>query len=106
MVDLGTGTSFNVSSYPGYQSFTIDNFIISTISISSAGPSRSYSGWSCTNSPNISLEGSTLTKNYNSSTGILSLSGMSPRARDKCDNLDTYSGYGTPTFRAYLVIGT
>lgn len=29
LVDLGTGTSFDVSSYPGYQNFTVDNFMIS-----------------------------------------------------------------------------
>ena len=103
---LGTGSSFDLKSLlPNidYSSLTIDNFIVSTISISS-GSYISYA-WSCSNSPQTYLDGSSLIKSYNNTTGILSLSGLTPRGRGKCDNLWAYSNYGYPSFEVYLVLG-
>lgn len=35
VIDLGAGTSFDVTKYSGYQNFTVDNFIVEPISIDS-----------------------------------------------------------------------
>ncbi|MBQ3352150.1 hypothetical protein IJG91_00580 [Candidatus Saccharibacteria bacterium] len=65
MVDLGTGTSFDVSSYPGYQNFTADNFMI----VFPSGGSASTSGGGC---KGYDATGTfSVTKTYNNSTGIL-----------------------------------
>lgn len=71
MIDLGTGTSFDVSSYTGYQNFTIDNFFISDITTTSASFSKSGTGWSSDHTETTSGSVS-LTKIYDASTGILS----------------------------------
>lgn len=67
VIDLGTGTSFNVKSYDGYQNFTVDNFLIKTFSGSSI-----KAGTSQAPGEGEQGEGSvSLTKSYNASTGKL-----------------------------------
>lgn len=67
VVDLGTGTSFNVSGYPGYESFTAANFIIEPIAHTqkkgdyTINDGNSY--WAQTTT--------TITKSYNATTGVL-----------------------------------
>ena len=70
---LGTGTKFDVSNIPGYEKFTKDNFIVDcgTYSVSGSG---TFCG-SCSNSGK-------LTKSYNASTGILTISGTSISKRN------------------------
>lgn len=71
VIDLGTGTSFTVTQYAGYQKFTADNFIAGVISAPSIR----------TDYPNsvryARAHGFTLSKSYNASTGILTVSGAS-----------------------------
>lgn len=70
--DLGTGTSFNVSSVSGYRNFTVDNFIIEPIS----GFSGS-AGWNSGPTEKEWYESGTFgfsvskNKTYNNVTGIL-----------------------------------
>ena len=74
-VNLGNQiTNINISNIGGYQSFTVDNFLIDLISI----PSTSTRGYSPTQS---GCGGFTVTKNYNPSTGDFSVSGMSQTIR-------------------------
>ena len=41
VVDLGTGTSFDVTSYSGYEDFTEDDFIVEPVSFSAVAGSNS-----------------------------------------------------------------
>ena len=69
MVDLGTGTSFDVSSYPGYQNFTVDNFYISSFENGNL-PNQTASGTS--SNDNYGVYGSiTCRKDYSQATGVL-----------------------------------
>lgn len=71
VVNLGTNTSFNLTSYDGYQNFTNDNFIIvSASSMSKSGSSNYQPGYSANVQSTVTASYST-TKNYNASTGIL-----------------------------------
>ena len=109
LVDLGTGTSFNVSSYPGYQNFTTNNFFVSTItSVSgSAGNGLYYSGSDSHISGSYSGSSSTgLVKSYNASTGIMSMYiNLSGSASGHCSYSGSQSSnYSqTGTVHAYLV---
>lgn len=63
--DLGTGTSFNVSSVSGYRNFTVDNFMIAPLSSgdsTSIGNQNPGQGWY--------FGGYTASRSYNQSTGI------------------------------------
>lgn len=67
--DLGTGSSFNVSSYEGYENFTADNFLIQSLT--------SWTGWRSFNSGNnqrLYIDNNQMDKSYNSSTGVFTVS--------------------------------
>lgn len=71
VVDLGTGTSFDLTSYDGYENFTTDNFIIVSLeSVSKSGSSSFRPEYSANVTSTVTASYST-TKNYNSGTGIL-----------------------------------
>lgn len=77
IVNLGSGTQFDVSGYEGYQSFTASNFIVETTSMNNGGGS----GWRFNaESYGLGLSGSALGKNYNASSGILSVTGLTAYA--------------------------
>lgn len=93
LIYMGLGTSFNVrSKFPNaYQSMTVDNFIVRTVSHwnntgSSNGlicnNSRSYPGnWSGTNRE-------TFTKSYNPNTGVLT---CYLNDTGNCDNIESWN---------------
>ena len=104
MVDLGTGTSFDVSSYPGYQNFTVDNFLVSSVTDAS---SRQYGTLvkNCqddTGATTSWVDNSlSQTKSYNAATGILNFSIYSySYTRSNCGSGATGN---TSTVHAYLV---
>ena len=71
VINLGNGTSFNVSNYSGYKNFTIDNFIVGIYSAGvtqTANQEYNQSG---------RASGFILTKSYNASNGVLTLGGTS-----------------------------
>lgn len=74
IVDLGSGTTFDVTGYEGYRNFTISNFIVSVVSASST-----WKGYGDTGTNNCSV---TVIKNYNAATGKLTLSGLSANRID------------------------
>lgn len=99
---LGNGTSFNIGSLVpnvDYTKLTSDNFIVGVSALASSsytGSSKSYSG--------SILDGFTLTKSYNASTGILSLSGTYARASAKGNDGGRYcTCTGYCTCFAYLI---
>ena len=74
-VNLGTGTSFNVSNYPGYKKFTEDNFMLDATAVSCTAGYWWYN-------TNLNQEGnasgsSGITKSYNNSSGVLTIGGTS-----------------------------
>lgn len=73
-INLGVGTSFDVSSYRNYQQFTEDNFIVYPVSIS--GYASAWNNYGDEGSADVHL-GTTVTKSYNKNTGILTVSGLS-----------------------------
>ena len=70
IIDLGSGSSFDVSSYPGYENFTEDNFIVEM---------GNLSGWNNQTNSTINSTGTyyfsnvsiSLTKTYDAETGKL-----------------------------------
>ena len=76
MTYLGAGTTHDVSSYSGYKNFTANNFIIelvsatATPSASKGSTANSWISW-----PSAFDVTTTIIKNYNADTGILSISG-------------------------------
>ncbi len=42
VINLGVGTSFNVTSYPGYESFTNANFIVEQAAVYAINNARGY----------------------------------------------------------------
>jgi hypothetical protein len=74
IINLGSGKSFDMTSYSGYKNFTADNFVILNIpSVTSSAVS--YKPWVSPNSPGpCNVQGfiTGITKSYNQSTGILS----------------------------------
>lgn len=96
---LGTGTSFNVSSIPGYQNLTADNFIVGACSMSASG------GGSCPYRDDISMSVSgsgSISKSYDASTGKLTISGVRGHASVNNGGPDAYF---TLTYFAYLIKG-
>ncbi len=102
---LGTGTSFNVSSkFPNdYQKFTSANFIVSVSGISNGG-----TDFFRYNEDVRMLAGSSgISKNYNPSTGILTISGISYTAYHDRRGIGNVQGFGVScTVSAYLVTGS
>ena len=72
VVGLGTGTSFNVTGYTGYQNFTVDNFFISTLNYANGLATTSMPTGDCNWSTDIQF-----IKSYDASTGILTCYGKS-----------------------------
>lgn len=73
IIDLGTGASFDVSSYSGYQSFTANNFIIEPSSNNVTSFTSNVSGFAFNvGSHQFTVRNVTsLVKSYNASNGIL-----------------------------------
>lgn len=93
VIDLGTGTSFTVTQYAGYQNFTADNFIVGVISAPFVR--TDYPG----NDRYASAAGFTLAKSYNPSTGMLTVSGASQTIAAMTVSTTQYL-----VVRAYLVM--
>ena len=101
LVDLGTGSSFDVKSvYADYSSLTNDNFIVKVENISVSGQGTNNDNDNSSYSGSFSV---TPTLSYDSSTGILSLGNLSRRRSYK-----TWGNTGTiitatATVRVYLI---
>ena len=77
---LGSGTSFNVSKYTGYQNFTVDNFIVCVLSASS---NMHFYGYSTGHYFDESIgTGCPIGKSYNSNTGIFTVTGTYKSSTD------------------------
>ena len=72
VVNLGTGTSFNVSSYSGYKNFTASNFIISIVKTSTSASTTDADAYN--GAANIQVQP---TISYNSSTGNVTVNNVS-----------------------------
>lgn len=103
-VDLGTGTSFDVSNYADYQSFTTDNFAIV--------PTASKSGSASGGATSEGSSGHTLscscsfTPNYDSSTGVFTVSCRlyaHSQFRNNSGNA-TYDNTSNINVHAYLIL--
>lgn len=70
IIDLGTGKTFNVSSYAGYESFTADNFLV-VPTVTSRSASKSGSDQNENHSGSATF---LLSKSYNASKGVLTVS--------------------------------
>ena len=75
IIYLGIGTTFDVTSYEGYENFTVDNFIIGALSGSDA-----QSGSRSENNTYAKISGFSLQKTYDESTGSLTILGYSQTA--------------------------
>ena len=99
VVNLGTGTSFNVSSYEGYKNFTANNFIVGASKGNS--PVGSASKHTC----RPKAGGFTISKTYTASTGVLKITGNTQTAGTIDDTSDSWlqTVSQTMTCFAYLI---
>ena len=97
---LGTGTSFDVSSIAEYKNFTTDNFIVGSTSF------KADCGNGNSDGPNlgggVGTSGS-ISKSYNSSSGVLTVSGGGGSNSTDGGKLSINGSLGTCF--AYLIIG-
>ena len=103
---LGTGTSFNVSSYEGYQNFTVDNFIVGATGLAASASG----GVGYADDYHTSFGGGgNISKSYNSSTGVFKITiptfGGSAYSGSGAGGTWSVSG-GLTNIKVYLVIGT
>lgn len=111
VINLGTGTSFNVSGYSGYKNFTNDNFIVCAKASSSSVSQNCGSGNTVVNiTPSASCNVS-VNKSYNASTGVLTASETTTIVagvtmyRDGNFSKTTSPVTKTNAVQVYLVIG-
>ena len=74
IINLGIGTSFDVSYYENFREFTIDNFIVGAISGDNPGLG-SKTGNSCC----AKAVGFNITKSYDINNGVLTINGSEQR---------------------------
>ena len=106
VVYLGTGTSFNLSSYSGYQNFTANNFIVGVQSGTGSGQVYTKVGLSGggSASTHVYMGSFSVSKSYNASTGVLTVSAPSTGLSVSTDQtLRENSAVQTYTAFAYLV---
>ena len=110
VIFLGSGTSFDVSSYDGYENFTTDNFITEidyTTSYSGSGTSNStVSGsWSSSDTDYAYVYAWAIkNKSYDASTGVLTANEVIGVRGTSTNNSLAYKSVTKPV-KAYLVIG-
>lgn len=111
VIDLGTGNTFDVSEYAGYSSFTIDNFIVSVDSVRVSGGASVGTGYANSGSTTATVT-PTITKNYDSSTGKLTVSASNTSASNRVNVsssgtqwLTASTSAGNFVFHAYLIRG-
>ena len=78
-INIGSGTRFDVSNFDGYENFTVSNFRISSIAISTSSGAY-YAGNSTAGYGGVTANGSnsgSMTMSYDNTTGILTISGTS-----------------------------
>lgn len=80
IINLGTGTSFDVSNYEGFNNFTKDNFIMSVEELSTTNGGSGNDKSRCE---------VTISKSYNAQTGILTCSAVAKSTRYS----STYGNY-------------
>ena len=103
IINLGTGTSFNVSSYNGYQKFTNSNFFIIPESIGNFSIADTQMGGGSANTTSITLP---ISKSYNAQNGVLTCSArlnLSFHVRYSNGSSGSFSKNASVTCRAYLV---
>jgi hypothetical protein len=111
VIDLGTGTSFNVSSYSGYRNFTNDNFIVCAKSGSYSQSQNMGNANSVANITPSASCGVSVTKSYDASTGVLTanekvnISASCSMYRDGNFSKSTPAKSYTNAVQVYLVIG-
>ena len=101
VINLGTGTSFDVSSYSGYKNFTIDNFIAGISSL----PAHQTDHSEQEDHTYSRVTGLSIQKSYNANTGVLTLSGYTENhiLADTQGDLSTKTYTRTATCFAYLI---
>ena len=111
VVNLGSGTSFNVSGYSGYKNFTNDNFIVCAKAGSysqSQNMGEQNTVQYITPSASCTIN---VTKSYNANTGVLSasenvsISASCSMYRDGFFSKSTPARNYTNPVQVYLVIG-
>ena len=104
---LGTGTSFDVSSFNGFENFTSENFIVGGLSAPDTLTSY-YTTGAGNVEDRAAARGFSIQKNYNNTTGILTLSGTLQTIQIH-KNTTGYSGWASTsqniTCFAYLILG-
>ena len=105
---LGTGTSFDIKSkFPdSYQNFTVDNFIVGGLS-GNVVAAKSYTD-GVSGVPVARADGFSISKSYNTQTGVLEISGNKQQVRqgyDKAVNITYGNAAQTIQTSCWLVIG-
>lgn len=99
LINLGTAQSFNLTSYSNYKKFTADNFLIlSAANVTAGGGSFYYQTYAYADSGTGT---SSITKSYNSSTGVLSAY-IRMKSTDTSGVYGMFNGDNTGSVTVYL----
>lgn len=99
IINLGSALSIDVSSvYSAFNELTIDNFIVSVTSISGSASGNAYK-------QNVSMSGqSTISKSYDNTTGVLTISGQSASMDDWTIDGNRIFGGVYCSVKTYLIV--
>lgn len=105
LVSLGTGTQFDLSTYSGYENFTEENFIVGIEKITASSYFRARVGLSGGGSAEFTVTAPsvTITKTYDASTGILTISPASKNLSYSAPNGFKQNGSQKYEYFAYLI---
>lgn len=95
---MGEGTSFDVSSYPDYEKFTSDNFIIGIVSAKTTQNATDFDAYNGNRGVSLipKLE-------YDSSTGIVNVTGTTSTGNFKVASSTGCLINGTMNIKLYLL---
>lgn len=104
IVKLGSGTSYNVSSYKGYKNFTKDNFIvkIKSVSISNRMSQSSHNSGMGMSAPGTASNTVTPSVNYNASTATVTIGNLSGTCNNKYEPTATITASSNVTVTASI----
>lgn len=104
IVKLGSGTSYNVSSYKGYKNFTKDNFIvkINSIAVSDTMGQSSHNSGMGMRAPGTSSMSVVPSVTYNASTGAVAIGNLSGTCNNGFEPTSTVTASSTVTVTASI----
>ena len=107
IIKLGTGTTFDLSGYEGYENLTEDNFIVGFVGLpQKSGNIAGFAGWNGMGGA-VTAYGCTVKKTYDASSGKLTIGGIGQTVQGWAGDTSHATSFGqTATVEVYLIAST